>query len=282
MVDAVILAGGTIPEREADFREASGAHCKSLVPLLGRIMVSYVIEALKGAQGVQRVAVVGPPELQEHPDCTAADLILEESSGRSENLFLALDAFPEARRVLMVTSDTPTVTSEMFDDILEHFPPEVDLGYVVVRGETVLAKFADRLPPPPTETGLQDPNWIIMPIRDGRFTGTSSLLFNRAAIEKCRTFLKGIFDNREMGHVVRTLRPILGLPFLIRAGLALRFPALGWLVSVSEVERKLSRGLGLVARSYISPHAELAFDVDHLTDVPLAERILKERLRLNG
>jgi len=26
----------------------------------------------------------------------------------------------------------------------------------------------------------------------------------------------------------------------------------------------------------------LAFDVDHLTDVPLAERILKERLRLNG
>jgi hypothetical protein len=27
----------------------------------------------------------------------------------------------------------------------------------------------------------------------------------------------------------------------------------------------------------VSPHAELAFDVDHLTDVPIAERVLGAR-----
>jgi hypothetical protein len=176
----------------------------------------------------------------------------------------------------MVTSDTPMATSEMYGDILEHLPPEVDLGYVFVRGETVLAKYGDRPPPPPTEQGLQDPNWIIIPLRDGRFTGTACLLFNRKALEKCRPFLKSIFGDREMGNVIRTLRPVLGLPFLIRAGLALRFPALGGLVSVAEVERRLSRGLGLVCRGYVSPHAELAFDVDHRTDVPFAERVLRE------
>jgi GTP:adenosylcobinamide-phosphate guanylyltransferase len=278
MVDAVILAGGTIPDREADFRAAVGVRCKSLIPLHGRIMVRYVIEALKGTPGIHRVTVVGPPELHGHPDCAAADVVLEESTGRSENLFLALDAFPDAERVLMVTSDTPMATPEMYQDILDHLPPEVDLGYVFVRGETVLAKFGDRPPPPPDETGQQMPNWVIMRLRDGRFTGTACLLFNRAAMEKCRTFVKGIFDNREMGNVIRTLRPIFGLGFLIRVGLAFRFPALGGLVSVAALERKLSRGLGLVCRGYVSPHAELAFDVDHVTDVPFAERVLKERV----
>lgn len=277
MTDAVILAGGTIPDREADFREAVGVNCKSLIPLHGRIMVAWVIEALKGAEKINRVAVVGPPELQEHPDCAAADLVLEEAAGRSENLFLALEAFPDAQRILMVTSDMPLATPDMYDDLLDHFPSEVDIGYVLVPIQAVLDSYADRPPPPPDEKGRQMPNWVTLALRDGKFTGTACLLIKPQAARESQAFIKGIFDDREMGNVIRTLRPVFGLPFLIRAGLVFKYPSLGWLLSIGDIERKLSSSLGVLSRCHVSPHAELAFDVDHVTDVPIAEGVLKQR-----
>lgn len=277
MTDAVVLAGGTIPDREASFREAVGVPCKSLIPLCGRIMVSYLVDALKAAQGVNRVAVVGPESLQGHPDCHAADLILPEAEGRSENLFLGVDAFPEADRVVMMTSDTPLVTAEMIDDALAAFGPEVDLGYVLVAADTVFSRFADRPAPPPDERGHQMPNWVTLSLRDGRFTGTSFLVIKPAAAQKLRGFIKGVFDNRELGNVVRVLRPVFGLGFLLKVALVLKFPRARGLVGVGDVEKRLSRGLGILCRTYVSPYAEMAFDVDHLADVPLAEEVLRAR-----
>ncbi|PIU90342.1 MAG: hypothetical protein COS65_25480 [Armatimonadetes bacterium CG06_land_8_20_14_3_00_66_21] len=277
MAEAVILAGGTIPDSEADFREAVGVRCKSLIPLNGRIMVSYVVEALKAAERVDRVAVVGAPELKDHPDLAGADLVIEEGEGRSENLFLGLDAFPDAQSVLMVTSDMPMATAEMYDDLLRNLGEDVDLGYTLVRHETVLAKYADRPAPPPDPQYGQLPNWVTVTLRDGRFTGTACLLFRREAIEKCRPLVKSIFDDRNMKNVIATLKPVFGICFLLRVGLALKVPALGSLVSIADIERRLGDGLGLKCRGYVSPHAELAFDVDHATDVPIAEGVLSQR-----
>lgn len=274
MTDAVVLAGGSIPDREADFRDAIGVRCKSLIPLNGRIMVHYVVAALKGTQGIGRVGVVGGPELQDHPDLARADLVLPEAEGRAENLFRAMEAFPDCERLLMMTSDTPLVTPAMIDDLLAHFGADTDVGYVVVRYESVAEKFADRPPPPPDEQGRAMPNWVTVRLRDGRFTGTGCLLIRPEAARRSRDFIKGIFDDREMGNVVRVLRPVLGTGFLLWLGLVFRFPSLGRLLSMRAIERRMSRGLGLTCRGYISPHAELAFDVDHLTDLPIAERML--------
>ncbi|NDK15722.1 MAG: hypothetical protein GW911_27135, partial [Armatimonadetes bacterium] len=47
--------------------------------------------------------------------------------------------------------------------------------------------------------------------------------------------------------------------------------------SIADIERRLGDGLGLKCRGYVSPHAELAFDVDHATDVPIAEGVLSQR-----
>lgn len=277
MTDAVILAGGTIPQRETAFREMAGGDCKSLIPLHGRTMVGHVVAALRNTQSIRRVAVVGPPCLQSHPDCAPADLVLQEAEGRAENLFRALEALPDAERVLMVTADTPLVTGPMLDDVLSHLGPDVDLGYVVVRAESVLRHFGDRPAPPPDESGREMPNWVTVSLRDGTFTGASCLLVRPEAAQRVRPFIQGIFDNREMGNVVRVLRPVLGLGFLLRAALVLRFPTFRALLSIADIERRLSQGLGLVCRTYVSPHPELALDVDHLTDMPIAERELRAR-----
>jgi CTP:molybdopterin cytidylyltransferase MocA len=277
MADAVVLAGGSIPDREADFRDAVGVPCKSLIPLSGRIMASYVAHALKGAQAVNRVAVVGAAALQGHPDLAGIDRVLPEAAGRSENLFLALDAFSDSDRIVMMTSDTPLVTPEMVDDILAHLPPEVDLGYVLVRKETVLAKFADRPAPPPDDKGRRMPNWVTVAVRDGSFTGTGCLIIKPEAARRCREFIKGVFDDREMGHVVSVLKPLFGMCFLIRIALVMKCPCFAWLLSIADIENRLSKGLGIACRAYISPNAEMAFDVDHATDVPIAEGVLASR-----
>jgi molybdopterin-guanine dinucleotide biosynthesis protein A len=277
LTDAVVLAGGTISRREAAFREAVGVDCKSLIQINGRTMVGHVVSALHSAQSISRVAVVGPPELQGHPDCADADLVLPEAEGRAENLFRALEAFSDSERVLMVTSDTPLVTGPMFDDVLSHLGPDTDLGYVIVRAEQALRRFGARPAPPPDESGRQMPNWVTVSLRDGTFTGTACLLMRPEAAQRARHFIQGIFDNREMCNAVRVLRPVFGLTFLVRAGLVVRFPALRGLLSVADAERHLGSGLGMVCHSYVSPHAEVAFDVDHVTDIPIAERELRAR-----
>jgi len=203
--------------------------------------------------------------------------VLPECGGRSENLYQAIDALPDAGQVLMVTSDIPLATGAHYADLLDHFGAEVELGYTMVRAAAALDAFGDRPPPPPDDQGRQMPNWVTVTLRDGRFTGTPCMLFQPDALRGCQSVIKRIFDDREMGNVVGALRSVFGTLFLARVGLALRYPWLGGLVSVAAIEQRMSRGLGIRCAAYISPHAELAFDVDHLSDVPLAERVLAAR-----
>lgn len=274
---AIVLAGGEIPDREASFREATGVRCKSLVPLGGRIMVSHVVEALRASSRIDEIVVVGPPELADHPDLAGRCRVLREAEGRSENLFLALEACPSAERCVMLTSDTPLVTGAMVDEALEAFGDDTDLGYVLVPYPLVMERFGDRPPPPPDERGRTMPNWVSVRLREGRFTGTATLLFRPSAIDKLRPLIKGVFDDREIGNVVRVLRGVLGLALLVRVALALRFPGIGGLISIRGIERRLGRSLSLRPRAWIAPHPEMAFDVDHITDVPIAEAVLAER-----
>jgi GTP:adenosylcobinamide-phosphate guanylyltransferase len=63
-VDAVVLAGGGGIEE--------GAPVKALLPIGSRVMVDYVVEALKNSRGIERIVLVGPDELRSHYDQTAA------------------------------------------------------------------------------------------------------------------------------------------------------------------------------------------------------------------
>jgi len=277
MVDAVVLAGGRIPDEEVGFSRTVGTDRKCMVPLRGRPMVGWVVDALRSTASVRRVAVVGPSELAGHPEVAAADLVLPEAEGRSENLFRGLDAFGDSERVLMATADIPLATGPMYAGLITGFPPDTDLGYTVVRAETVLSAYADRPPPPPKPDGRQDPNWVTVRLREGAFTGTPCLLFRPDAVRRIRPLVKSVFDDRQVANVIRTLRPLLGVWLLVRIALTLRFRGLGWMASMRGIERRIGRSTGLVARCNTSPHAELAFDVDHLTDVPIAERVLGAR-----
>jgi len=250
MTDAIILAGGTI--EEDDLRQEAGVDYKALIPLAGQPMLEYVLRAFRDATRVGRIVVVGPPILKSHPAAQLADIVLEEAATRAENLFLGIEALPEADRILMATADTPLLTPAIVDELLEQ-APVCDICYPFVAKETVLKDFGER-------------KWVFVKLRDGSFTGSSMALFRPAAFQQIRPLVEQVFGaHRDHMKVAR----LFGLPFLLRS-------SAGW-ITVPEIEAHVSRVVGLDCRGYLARHAELAFDVDHLGDISFALRRLAPR-----
>jgi len=245
MVDVIMLGGGTV-EDEALRREA-GVNCKSLIPLAGRPMVEHTLAAFRGTPGVGRIVLVGPPALQSAVAPGLADLILEEGATRAENLYRGIDALPDSARILMAAADTPLLTPAMIGDLLEH-APDCDICYPYVARETILARFGAR-------------EWVFVTLRDAAFTGSSMALFRPAAFQQLRPLLEQVIGAHRNHWKVAGM---FGLAFLLRA-------KFGW-ITVPEVERHVSKVVRLDCRGYASPYAELAFDVDHHADLPIARQ----------
>jgi len=248
MVDVIILGGGTV-EDDALRRDA-GVNCKSLIPLAGRPMVEHVLAAFREAPGVGRIALVGPPALGTAIRPGLADLILVEGATRAENLYRGIDALPDSERTLLATADTPLLTTTMVTDLLEH-APDCDICYPYVARETVLARFGER-------------EWVFIKLCDAAFTGSSMALFRPAAFQQLRPLVEQVIGaHREHWKVAR----LFGLWFLLRT-------KFGW-ITVREIEKHVSKVVKLDCRGYCSPYAELAFDVDHHADLPIARQQLE-------
>ena len=81
-VDAVVLAGAP---NTGQLQEADAAKWEAAIPIHGKLMVNYVIEALQNSSHVARVVVVGPAEIQAElpPQAT----FVESGSSLQENVF---------------------------------------------------------------------------------------------------------------------------------------------------------------------------------------------------
>jgi len=243
MIDIIMLGGGTVEDE--GLRREAGVNCKSLIPLAGRPMVEHVLAAFRGTPGVGRIALVGPPALREVVRPGLADVILAEGATRAENLYRGIDALPGSGRMLLATADTPLLTPAMIGDLLEH-APDCDICYPYVARETVLRRFGER-------------EWVFIKLRDAALTGSSMALFRPAAFRQLRPLVEQVIGaHREHWKVAG----MFGLLFLLRA----RY---GW-ITVPEIERHVSKVVKLDCRGYCSPYAELAFDVDHPGDLPVA------------
>ncbi|HUV04295.1 MAG TPA: NTP transferase domain-containing protein [Armatimonadota bacterium] len=249
-VDAVVIAGGTISNPE--LRSAAGVDCKSLIPLNGKPMVQWVVEALKSAQTISSVVLIGPPALAGMQFGRLADQVLAEETHEVDNLMKAADVLTAAERILMVSSDMPLLTAEAVDEFILN-APDADVVYPAVPKEDILAQFPDR-------------QWVFVKAREGEFTGSSAVMFRPEAFRNHQDTLRKVFDSRR------------SVPELVKmwgVGFALKF-ALGQL-SISDAERHISEVLSINGRAYISRYPELAFDVDKASDIPLAEERLRGR-----
>jgi 2-C-methyl-D-erythritol 4-phosphate cytidylyltransferase len=119
MATAVVAAGGT--------GERLGAGIpKTLVPLAGRPMISWCLEALRASQSVVKAVIAAPAGHEAEVEALAADALPEASYSvvtggetRSESVANAIAALEAPDELVVHDAARPLATAELFDRCVE-------------------------------------------------------------------------------------------------------------------------------------------------------------------
>jgi len=248
MVDAVVLAGGD----GAVIDPAS--RFKGLLPIAGKPMVEWVLDALNASEMVNEVAVVVPTAENLGAWVDRAGKIVVSDGSFVENIIAGVGAFRTDRPVLLVTGDIPALTPAAVDDFVRK---SLDTGaqatYPLIREADMLAQFpgSDR---------------TFIKLADGKVTGGNMMLVDPLLVDRNRDIGSRVFAARKSPLA---LARVIGLRFVVRL-------VLGRL-TVAEVEAKLGELLGGRGAAVYTSEASIGADVDKPVDVIVAERVLYSR-----
>lgn len=241
MLKALILAGG-----EAS-KKWSAVENKALFRLKDKMMVEYVIEALRETSCIDKIFVVGPEkQLKEHL-AGKVDGIIDSTGGIMENLKNGIVQLGNCGNLLVCSSDIPFITAEAVNDFVEKSRESgADVCYPVVERRTNELKF-----PKAERTYLK--------LKEGTFTGGNVFYVNPEVLDKCFPIANKMVEHRK--SPLKMLR-LLGMDFILEL-------ALGGL-TIKRIEDKVLKLVGVKAKAIISQYAELGNDVDKPSDVLVA------------
>ncbi|HOV79141.1 MAG TPA: nucleotidyltransferase family protein [Bacillota bacterium] len=243
MIDAVVLAGSP---NDGPLQECSPVLHEALIPIGGRAMVEYVVDALLNSRQIRRVLVVGPEA--ELSSMLSGDRVSVAGSagGIMQNIEAGLSRLPGAKRVLLATSDIPMLTSEAVDDFLTLCGDmSGDLYYPVISRNEVEKKF------PSTRR-------TYVSLRSGVYTGGNLFIINPAKFKMC-------VDNGQ--KLISLRKSPVGLCRLLGVVFVVKF--LTRTLTLHEAEKKVSELLGIKGTVVISRFPEIGVDVDKPDDLEL-------------
>lgn len=238
---ALVLAGQRNGGR---LYTVSAVSYEAEIPIGGRMMIDFVLDALLDHPLIDRVRVVGP--LSSRPGVeyvTPGDTLWA-------NVQRGMEAWDPDEPVLVATCDIPLLTAAVVQDFIDQAPADGDIVYPVIPKSAVVRAFPDV-----ARTYVR--------LREGVFTGGNLFLVRPRAVVRARANAERLLAHRK--SPVRLARDI-GL------GLLLKFVT-GWL-GLKEAERAASRLLDVEGRAMIFAAPEVGVDVDKPSDYRLVSRIL--------
>ena len=254
-MDAVVLAGG-IPNSEDPLYNYTRGQSKALVDIAGAPMAQWVLDALGRAASVDHVLVVG---LDQDCGLTCAKPLsfLSDQGCMLDNIKASLrhnnQRNPSAIRILLASSDIPTITPEIVDwrvhKSLEH---ESDIDYAVVDRKTM-------------ETRFPGANRTYIKLRDCELCGGDLNVIRVALIENEQLYGRLIAARKNAFKQCA----MLGIDLLLLL-------LLGRL-SLKDAEHRVCKRIGVLGRACLSPYAELAMDVDKPHQLELVRQDLSNR-----
>lgn len=247
-VEAVVLAGA---DNHGKLGSVSSANYEALIPLCGRPMVHYVVDALKDAKSVGRIVVVGPVDaLRASGEMSGVDLV-QSGDSMVNNIRIGIDFLKPAGPVLIVTSDIPLIKAEAIDDFVSRCErTAAEIYYPIVSRETNEAEF-----PGVKRTYVR--------LKDGVFTGGNLALLEPEIIAACEDMISRAVAMRKKPW---QLSRLLGFKFIFK----LLFNRL----TLAEIEERVHRVLGFRGVGVVSPYPEVGIDVDKPEDLQLVENAL--------
>jgi molybdopterin-guanine dinucleotide biosynthesis protein A len=240
LLDAVILAAGRLPPREA---ARSGVELKALVPIGGSTPLQRIVEAMRRSRTAGRIIVVGPRSLRSLG--LDVDVWVDEQGSGAENVLAGLHA-SLSRRAILSASDLPFVEFADVDDLVARAPADADLAYPIYERAEFLASF------PGGRTRFAR-------VGGAQWTGGSVCLMTVAVALRNAPLIRRGFAARKSQLAMAAL---LGVDGLLRY-LADR-------LQLVDVERRLSTLSHAKAVAIRGAHPALAMDCDSARDVEYA------------
>ena len=249
MTNVIVLAGGP-PDDVA--RLQAGAANKAFVKIDGATLVERTLLPLKASSRVDRIIVVAPPEVHGDPALALADECRPDGVKIRMSLRNGLAGLPPDEIAIVVASDLPILSVAAVDDFIERAASiDPDIGYGCLEKSVHMARFPEV---PHTWARL----------REGTFCGGGLIAIKPRVMSHLERFIE------RLGHARKNP---LRLASLFGWDMVVRF-AIGRL-SVAQAERRASYIVGAPVRAIVSPFAETGVNVDRVSDVALAEALLR-------
>lgn len=245
----IILAGG---EERGDLYQKYGYKNKAMLPLHGKPMLDWVIEAFHASGAVEKIVVVGPPAL----DGLASIKLVEKRVPSTSNLLrnivrgIAYINWRYYRKIsnhpgyVISFCDAVFLNEEIIKDTLKNIQSDtydLVLHYV--------------------EKNTYDKNNIVakrtyIPIEGKFYTGST--------IYYIRSFRKTLMS----AHLLNDLRERRKDPNGLLSVLDLEE------LSLKQIEQAISKRLNGKVAIFVSDHAGLGMDVDKVADYEMAEKLI--------
>lgn len=246
MTGVILAAGGA-----SDFAGAYGVPTKALIPVAGRPLVTYVVEALRAAHGLCDLVIIRSPESLLPESATLGVPQVPAAGTRFRDSIVAAAEAAKNDPLCIVTADLPALTPRSIDATINFaLDSGADLTYTIVEADAVARAF-----PGSTRTTVR--------LKEGRFTGGNAVVVRVETLLTSLARIERAFGRRKS---IIGLTMLLGPLFLWRL-------ARGRL-SVEEAAARGATILGCRVAVYVSPYPEIGFDVDKPSDLEVAEKVL--------
>jgi GTP:adenosylcobinamide-phosphate guanylyltransferase len=255
----VLITAGGIPSPEDSLYEVTQGTYKALIPLEGKPIIQWIVDALSTVKGLENIVIVGlspntpiKSTLPLHFLPDQGDLILNTRSGLDGLRKIA----PNDEYALMCSGDIPAITPEMISWMLKAIPElDADLVYTIVERKVM-------------ETTFPESERTYLRLKDKDVCGGDIF-----AIRLDRRIQEHPIWDKLIAARKKPLKQaaMFGFDTLLLV--------LTHQITIYDLERKLSKKLGLTARTLNTPYAEMGMDVDKVFQLRIVEEYLSKKVQ---
>ncbi len=255
-VDAVLLAGG-IPGPQDLLYPLTGGKPKALLPIAGKPMVQWVVDALNGSPFVGSLVVVGLPA-ETHLNYSRPVRYIPDGPSMLENILNGMKTaqreHPQSSHVVLASADIPSITPAMVDwTVSTAMQSDHDLYYSVVEKSQM----------------------------EKRYPGSKRSYVRLSDATVCGGDLNMVRLTTATANADVWRRLIASRKSALKQAALLGYDLLLLLmigqISLARAEQMVSKRLHLKGRVLLSPFAEVGMDVDKPFQYEMVRADLEQR-----
>ena len=250
MSNALIFAGS---KEKGPLEIATGVGNKALIMIEDRPVIDYIVEALKGAENIDKIVVIGAKDDFYPYIGEKVEEILDPGSSILENMEIGLKYLNSPEHLLLLASDIPLITPQAIDEFIGRCTErKADIGYPIITKENILNKY------PEAER-------TFVKMKEGIFCGGNIVFFKPEVFYQRQGLIKEVFDNRK---AVWKYAKILGFKSIVKF--------LVKTLTIEEIEKRVTEILGYNSVAVMVSYPEMMIDLDKLSDYELIKKYLEK------